>query len=41
MRNLILLAAGLVAAKLISNLVYNRRFMAQPESVRRLTRRYF
>ncbi|ACK49158.1 hypothetical protein Msil_0177 [Methylocella silvestris BL2] len=40
MRNLFLFAAALVATKIISNLIYNRRFMAAPASVRRLNRRY-
>ncbi|WP_395666003.1 hypothetical protein [Methylocella sp.] len=40
MRNLAFLLAALVGVKLVSNLIYNHRFMAQPESVRKLTRRY-
>ncbi len=40
MRNFAYLIAALVGVKIVSNLIYNRRFMAQPESVRKLTRRY-
>ncbi|WP_280514732.1 hypothetical protein [Methylocella tundrae] len=40
MRTLAILAAALVSFRIISNLIYNRRFMAAPASVRRLNRRY-
>ncbi len=40
MRSLVLFAAALVSLKLISNLIYNWRFMAQPEATRKLTRRW-
>jgi hypothetical protein len=40
MRTLAILAAALVSFRIISNLIYNHRFMAAPAFVRRLNRRY-
>jgi hypothetical protein len=40
MRIIAIFAAALVSFRIISNLIHNRRFMAQPVAVRRLNRRY-